>query len=336
MESIFVIDDFVNVQPGEPYRLLPFGPLVKDGKMRNITPEFASKFKLPKWKAPIKLGSHDDETAAGGHIIRLFIGPDGLYGETELTPKGTKAFAEGDYRYHSPEIVWSGGLEDPVSGVIIEGPFIVGDALLHTPHLGEAAALYEYQPTKEGENTMTEVVQVPNKLFDKFMSLLTPDVPEEPKEKDEPVVEVEEHEALKSERDDYKAKVDSMEADKELEEKMSAIEAEFDTEEYGTAFIELGKAEDSAKVLASMDDEQRSWVMTNFKAFSKQIDEGALIKEVGTGGEGIDEDNPLGQLNAIVFAKSKEKDITYLEALELVTAEQPDLVASAYPKKEIK
>ena len=336
MERFFLIDDFVNIRAGEAFRLLPFGTLVKGGKKREITPELARTFKLPHYKPPIKLGSHDDETPAGGHIKRLEVRHDGLYAIPEITDKGMKALEEGDYRYHSPEIVWEGGLEDPNTGIITEGPFIVGDALLHTPHLGEAAALYEYQLTKEkGENTMSEVVQVPTKVWDKFMSLITPEKVEG-NEPETPEVKVEEFEALESERDDYKAKVDAMETDKELQEKMSAIEAEFDTEEYGTAYIELGKAEESAKVMASMDDEQRSWVMTNFKALSKQINEGALIKELGSGGEGIDEDNPLEQLNAIVFAKSKEKDITYLEALDLVREEQPDLVASAYPKKEIK
>ena len=80
MDSFYVIDDFVNVRPGDPFRLLPFGTLIKGGKKRNITPELAAKFKLPHFKPPIKLGLHNYETPAGGHITGLFVGKDGLYG----------------------------------------------------------------------------------------------------------------------------------------------------------------------------------------------------------------------------------------------------------------
>lgn len=334
MDSIFIIDEFVNVRPGEPFRLLPFGTLIKGGKEHNITPELAAEFKLPHFKPPIKLGSHEEETPAGGHIVGLFVGHDGLYAETEFTDKGGKAVLDGDYKYHSPEVIWEGGLEDPDTGLIIEGPMIVGDALLHTPHLGEAAALY--QVTKEkGENNMGDTVEVPIKFWDKFMAGLFVSPPEKPevKESKDPVVKVEDFEALESERDDYKAKFDAMEADKAKAEKLSAIAAEFDTEEYGTAYIELGNAEESADVLAGMSDEQRDWVMTNFKALSKQINDSALIKELGTIGEGIDEDDSAGQLNAVVEARAKEDKISYGAALDLVSAEQPELV-EAYGKEE--
>ena len=41
-EQVFIRDDFLTISPGEPFRLFPFGTLVKGGKKRNITPEFAS------------------------------------------------------------------------------------------------------------------------------------------------------------------------------------------------------------------------------------------------------------------------------------------------------
>ena len=80
----FVNDKFVAVSPGEPYRLFPFGPIFKGGQRRDITPEFASKFKLPHFKPPIKLGSHDETTPAGGHIVGLEVRADGLYALTEM------------------------------------------------------------------------------------------------------------------------------------------------------------------------------------------------------------------------------------------------------------
>ena len=321
------------MRPGEAFRLFPFGKLVKGGKTRDITPELASKFKLPHFKPPIKLGSHDDETPAGGHIKSLEVRDDGLYAIPEFTDKGVKALDDGDYRYHSPEIVWEGGgLEDPITGKIIEGPLIVGDALLHTPHLGEAAALYQVTIEK-GEKLMSDTVQVPIKVWDKFMTLFPNPEKIEEEAPEVQAVDVEKFEAMESERDDFKAKFEAMEAEKELQEKMSAILEEFETEDYGTAYIELGKAEDSANILSGMTDEQREWVMTNFKALSKQIDESALIKEKGTSGAGIDEGDAPGQLNAVVKARATEDKISYSAALALVRAEQPELVNEAYGKE---
>ena len=326
----------MNVRPGEAFRLFPFGKLVKGGKTRDITPELARQFKLPHFKPPIKLGSHAEETPAGGHIKSLEVRNDGLYAIPEFTDKGTKALDDGDYRYHSPEVIWEGGFEDPDGGPLIEGPLIVGDALLHSPHLGEATALYQVTIEK-GDEPMSDVVQMPTKVWDQFMAKVFPEKQEIPGPKPEvPEVDVEKFEALQTESDGYKAKIESMEADQELQEMMSTIAGEFDTEEYGAAFIELGKAEESAEVLASLDDKQRSWVMTNFKALSKQIDESALIKEKGTIGEGIDDDDAVGMLNAVVLAKQKEEKVSYNEAMELVKAEQPELVESAYPQKESK
>lgn len=181
---------------------------------------------------------------------------------------------------------------------------------------------------------MGDTVEVPISLWDKMTAMFTPPEKVEVVEPLDPVVKVEDFEAMESERDDYKAKIDAMEADKEKAEKLSAIAAEFDTEEYGTAYIELGNAEESAEVLAGMSDEQRDWVMTNFKALSKQVDDSALLKEKGTTGAGIDEDDGVGQLNAVVQARAKEDKISYNEAVKLVSAEQPELVINAYGKEE--
>ena len=187
---------------------------------------------------------------------------------------------------------------------------------------------------------MGDTVEVPIKFWDKFMAGLFVSPPEKPEVTDPKdtvveVVETEEYKALAVERDDLKSKFDAMEADKKKAEKMGAIAAEFDTEEYGTAYIELGKADESAEMLSKMDDEVLAWVLTNFKAFSKQIKESALTKELGTTGEGIDEDDSAGQLNAVVEARAKEDKISYTAALKLVGAEQPALV-EAYEKKEDK
>ena len=337
MESIFAIDNFVNVREGEPFRLLPFGPLVKGGDKREITPEMAQKFRLPHYKPAIKIGSHKQEAPAAGHIRQLFIGEDGLYALPEFTDKGMKVVQEGDYKYQSPEIVWEGGMEDPKTGDMIEAPLIVGAALLHDPHLGEDAALYQAEGLddthRQKETNMSETVEVPKTFWDSvvtFFQAPEKDTEEVQPEKDAPEVDIEKFEAIKSERDEYQAKLDEMEAQAEREQLMSDIRGEFDTDEYGAAFQEMPESDETIEMLVGMDEEQREWVLTQFRAMSKQIDESALTGEEGTSGEGVDADNPREKLNAVVEAKAKEESISYNEALSIVSNEQPELVNEAY------
>src|SRR5690606_20521431 len=78
-----------------------------------------------------------------------------------------------------PEIIWDDGyLEHPTTGERIQGPLIVGDALLHTPHLGESAALYTTEVLGARGDTMSELVQetVPvsfvERLLERFDKML--------------------------------------------------------------------------------------------------------------------------------------------------------------------
>jgi hypothetical protein len=153
--DLLILDRFTATQPGEPYRLLPFGVIYKGGKRREVTKQLAATFKLPHFKPAIKIGSHEETTPAGGFIVGLEVRKDGLYAVPEFTDKGLKVLADGSYRYHSPEILWEGGFEDPTTGKLLEGPLIIGDALLHMPHMGEAAALYQVQPTTKQPRQLT-------------------------------------------------------------------------------------------------------------------------------------------------------------------------------------
>jgi len=346
MESLYLVEEYVALRPGDPFRLFPFGKLVKGGMEIEITPELARRFKLPHFKPPIKLGSHNEETPAGGHITALIVKDDGLYAIPEFTEKGIKAMADGDYRYHSPEVIWEGGgLEDPESGEIISGPLIIGDALLHTPHLGEKAALYQIEPiNQKGEYQMSdELVQVPKTFLDKLTSIFI-ERNVEAKETDTKeadineaqVVTIDEFQSLKSERDDFEAQLNEMKAEIERQEKLSAILEEFETEEYGMSYIELGKSDEAAEMLARMDDEVRAWVLSNFKALSKQVEESSLIKEHGSSAGGTDESDPLMLLNSVIKEKQAAESLSYIDALEVIKKEQPDLVAAAYSEKENK
>lgn len=329
MESTYLIDQYVNVKPGEAYRLLPFGQIIKNGKRRDITPEIAARFKLPHFKPPIKLGSHDDKTPAGGSIVALEVRPDGLYGIPELTDKGAQTLAEGDYRYHSPEVIWEGGgYEDPQTGELIEGPLIVGDALLHTPHLGERAALFEVTPFTRSETMEEQSVTIPTSLWAKAMAKLFPDPEQMADPKPEPTpeqegVKPEEFQAAVAERDEYKAKFEEMQAKQERQAQFDKFNAELkDTK--------LEGVENGPEILAAMTAEQADWVLAQFKALSAQVAANDKItEEMGNDGENTTPDDPKEALNAAVLAKVKELKVTYNAAMEVVAKETPELVKAA-------
>lgn len=322
METTYLRDDFVTTRPGEPYRLFPYGRIVKGGKSRTITPEYAARIRLPHFKPPIKLGSHRDETPAGGHIIGLEVRADGLYAIPALNEKGEAAVREGHYRYQSPEIMWDDGyLEHPETGERIQGPLIVGDALLHMPHLGEAAALYSVE-INEGDETMSEgTVTVPASWVDRFNTWLdrvTND--SQPGDQPPPPAVPDDYAALQAkaaEVDQLAARIATMEAEAAKQARLSHFAAE------------VGKTkvarDGAAEMLAGMTEEQSAWVLQQFAALSAQIDESALTGEIGITGGGPVSNDPKQALNAAVLAKMKEAKVDYNAALELVKVEQPDL-----------
>lgn len=316
MDKTYIIDQFVNTQAGEPFRLFPFGVIVKNGNRREITLEFARQIKLPHFKPPIKLGSHDDITPAGGHIVGLEVRQDGLYAIPEWNENGIKAMREGAYRYHSPEIIWQeGAIEDPTSGEMMNGPLIIGDALLHAPHLGESAALYE--TVIQEKNTMAdETITLPKNLWEQYIAPLFA--------KPEPQrVEIvpEDYEATKKERDELKAKIEAQEAEVKRAARREKYEAEL-TE----AKAEVGLAE----LLADLPEDKAGEIMRQFKALSAQIDESKLT-EKGTEGTNTIED-PKAAFNAAVLALANEKKILYTAAFEEAKVTHADLFAQAFKK----
>lgn len=316
---------FVTLGAGQPFRLFPFGAVWKNGKKREITPEYAARFRLPHFKPPIKLGSHDETTPAGGYIVGLSVGPDGLYAVPEMNEQGTAALQRGDYRYQSPEVIWDEGyLEDPQTGEAIYGPLIVGDALLHTPHLGEAAALFTIETESKEVNTMEEETVTMSKLeqmWEKLLSRFTVTQSESEPEALQAETPAVDYTAVVAERDEYKAQVEQMQADQARRERLAHFGAE------------LGKtkaAADGAEMLASMTDEQAGWVLQQFRALSAQVDEGALVGEIGSAGAAIPDD-PRMALDQAVQAYAAEHKTSYPDALLAVIKANPDL-AQVYKK----
>ena len=312
--SAHLLDEFVGVRLGEPYRLFPFGRIVKNGKAREITPEIAKAFKLPHFKPAIKLGSHDDPTPAGGFIVGLEVRPDGLYAVPEWNDKGAEAIRDGAYRYHSPEVIWAdGALEDPTTGDAINGPLVLGDALLHMPHLGEATALYS---VTQGVN-MEENVTVPKSFWDSFVAPLFGKKAEPERVEVIPA----DYEAAKRERDEYKAAIEKRDAELARKARIEKFDAELKDTKADPTLAEL---------LADLPDEKAELVMRQFKALSEQINESALTAEAGT--EGAPIDDPKAAFNAAVLALAAEKKLTYNAAFEQAKATHADLFKSAFAK----
>lgn len=324
--SMYLLDNYVSTKPGEPFRLFPFGRVIKNGVVHNITREYAAKFRLPHFKPPIKLGSHDETTPAGGHIVDLEVRDDGLYAVPEVTDKGAQALFDGSYRYQSPEVIWEdGGMENPITGEMIPGPLIVGDALLHMPHLGEAAALYSVEPMKEHN---METVEVPKSFWEQFMARIFPkleDMPTAPPAPVKPSEPSDEFKAAVKERDDYKAKLQTLEAERKHTELIATIRGEFVKTEFGSTYIELGKADETAQMLAGMTEEQRSWCVRNFAALSKQISTNdAITHEIGSGAANTTQD-PIQAYNAAIEAEKTANKLDFAAAMTKVNAEHPEL-----------
>lgn len=321
MTTSTLIQDFVTVRPGEPFRLFPFGTIYKGGRKREITPEYAKGINLPHFRAPIKLGSHDETTPAGGFITALEVREDGIYAVPEWNEKGLQALIDGAYRYNSPEILWAGGLENPSDGSAINAPLILGTALLHTPHLGEATAMYEVEVIEtDKENNMEENITFPKSLWDRFVAPLL----DRKTETVEVVktIEPEDYAIAKQERDELKARIEAQEAARLQGERVEKYTAELKETKADAALAEL---------LAELTDEKAELIVTQFKALTAQIDESALLGEKGT--EGGTEQDPKAAFNAAVLSIMQEKKITnYNAAFEVAKTELADLFKAAFAK----
>ena len=314
------LDTYVATKAGEPYLWMPYGTIRKGDKTREVTPELAKTFKLPHFKPPIKVGSHDETTPAGGHIIAFDVREDGIWVTPELVPNGEKALLEGAYRYHSPEVIWADGtIQNPVTGEHEAGPFIMGDALLHTPHLGEKTALYSYET---GDNSM-ETVAVPKDLWEIFKGMFNTKPTEPPAKQEPPKTDsamTEKFTALQSELDTYKTQVETMKAE---QDKTARVEK---------YTVEVGKtkaagAGEMGALLAGLPDEQAEKVLTQFRALSAQIDDIALLAKKGgvVVNTGIASD-PKAALNIAVQTKMAKEKLGYNEAYAIVVAEKPELL----------
>lgn len=313
--SYYVIDELVTTSPGPVIRLLPFGRLVKGGVARDITREIAQQFRLPHFRPAVKIGSHDQTSPAAGHITGLEVRDDGLYGQLELTEQGQAVMARGDYRYHSPEVIWGDGFEDPTTGKTIPGPLIVGDALLHMPHLGEAAALYS---ATIGGEPMTDSITVPVSWLDRLLRR-EPEPTQQPTPEQHTAastVDVEQFAAIQAERDQLAARLAEVERARMQSERIQQFSA-------ALAQTPLAGDEDLTTLLSALDDDQAAAIMQRFQALSEQVRVGNLTQPIGAPGQA--EVNPTAAFDAAVRRVMAEQTINYAAAVSVVAGEQPDL-----------
>lgn len=335
--SYFHPSEFVAMEPGGAYRLFPFGKVVKGGRVHDITPEYAARFKLPHFKPAIKLGSHEDTTPSGGSIVALEVRTDGLYAIPEFTPKGLRAIQDGDFRYHSPEALWEdAAIEDPTTGKMIEGPMIVGDALLHYPHLGEAAALYTVEPHKTEGVTMTEeMIQVKKEDWDFFQTVKNLFAPKPPKVEEppaQPAIDPDKFSALQQENADIKQKLDAMNAKEAHAAEVMSISTDLKAERFGAMFaVEAFRAE-AAEHFSALPKAEREWFMQKFAALAGQVDfaQKMIGKEFGVTGEGTND--PVEVFTALIVEKQKEKGFEgaqhYGAAVQAVANANPEAAAA--------
>lgn len=321
--DLYIVENLVATKAGEPYLWLPYGLIRKGDKEHNVTPELAAKFRMPHFKPAVKLGSHDETTPAGAHLIRHELRADGIWVYPELVPNGEKAMAEGAYRYHSPEIIWEDGyIQNPTTGEYESGPFIMGDALLHTPHLGEKTALYSI----ERNNPMTDsMVSVPTGLWDKFMAMFERQV--NPPAPTGETPEVTQLKAQASEATKLKAELDALKAQATKAQELSAMAVELQKKEtYGALYTDAAVARTAAEHFTAMPKETREWAQQQIRALVAQVDESQLTKKFGktvNGAAGAV--TAKAQFNAEILRVSVEKQVDYNRALQIVAADKPDL-----------
>lgn len=327
MDSLLLLDEFTTITLGEPFRLFPFGTVVKNGKRREFTRELAARMMLPHFKPPIKLGSHDEKTAAGGFITALEVRDDGLYAVPEWNDEGGKALTKGSYRYHSPEVIWETGvIENPTTGELNSAPLIWGDALLHTPHLGEGAALYSVTPYQKngGQNMTHETVSVPVNLWERFLTWFDSNSTQKP----EPTPAAPEPangniDQYKAQADEYAAKVAAYEA--RIQEMEAASQYNARVVQYSTEFAShpaIAQNTELHQQLAKLPEDTAVYFSTQLKALAAQIKESNLTTDVGANGHG---NSPIDAFSALVTAYMAEHKVPYHMALPAVAAAHPEL-----------
>ena len=326
VETEFLVDIYTGVLKASTktvrIRMFPFGKIHKGDKVFELTPEVAGTFRLPHFKPPLKLGSHNDATPSGGSFTGLEVGVDGLYGLVSLNEEGMRSIEKREYRYHSPEIVMGGkGIQNPKTGEFLEGPLLVGAALLHNPHLGEDAALYSVEPTiiDRGTKMAEGQTSVPTPLWEVFMTWFKGQGEAGVTEVQDtnPDGQPDKYEAQIAGKDTeitaLKAEVAGMQEAQTLQERI----------EHFTSEVE-GESDEVYTLLAELSEDDAKFLVTRFKALKAET---KLNPEETAGARGSDEE-PMGPVDALEKAVEEymtEHKVGYVQAFDMIRTERPEM-----------
>jgi len=314
-EQVFIAENYLTVTAGEPIRLFPLKNIFKNGQKRGA--ELIAALRLPHFKPVIKLGSHADNAPAAGHIASLEIKNGYLWGIPEWNDRGRQAIADGEYKYNSPEVIWEGGLEDSDTGEVIQGPLIVGDALLHMPAMA-STALYS---VTDKESSMS-VETVPVSLFEKFMDFFKAEREQESQQQPEPPAEqVATFEAEYNQATEQVEILQAQLAQVQADQERGAVVAKFAAEFTGTG---LAEDNDIHELLADVEPDKADLLVTKFKALAAQAAMANLDQDAGKSGD-PNAGNPDAAFDAAIRAKMDEAKVSYNAAVKLVIADNPEL-----------
>ena len=135
----------------------------------------------------------------------------------------------------------------------------------------------------------------------------------------------EDYSAAVKERDELKAKIEKIEAEKLHAETVSKLTADLQNKEKFSAEFGGTAAGEAAEILAGMTEDQQKWVTTRLAAMAKRIDYSKLTTELGSDGANVI-NNPVQAFNAAVESKMKTMHVDYPTALKMVSDETPDLL----------
>ena len=167
-----------------------------------------------------------------------------------------------------------------------------------------------------------ETVQVPKSLWEKFEAFFSRLLDREEK-RAEPEAEVAEpveptepdnFAAVIAERDEYKTKLETMQAEANHKALVDGFAAQLKETKVGTG----------AEMLAAMAEEHSAWVIQQFKALSAQINDKALTGEIGDSSEALP-DNPRLALDTVIRSRAAQDKSDYTAAMMALAKEQPEL-----------
>ena len=182
---------------------------------------------------------------------------------------------------------------------------------------------------------MEEKIEVPKSLWEQFGALFAGHKPEP---QTPATVTPEQFAAAMQERDDMKARLDKLEAEKQHAAKVDQMTATLqDAKKFGKVFEADTMAAEAAEVFSGLNDAQLAYFSKLVSALSNQVKYSKLLAEFGQTGDAGASD-PKQEFAAVIANTMKEQKVDYMTAFNLARAEHPEMAEAydaAVSKKQI-